>query len=394
MLKLSRLFDALAADPLLADVLAVADRPLVLVGGAVRDPLLGYQAGLDLDLVVEGDPASLARLLAAHLGGEATIHPRFLTAEVDLPARGRRIDLAAARSERYSAPGELPTVAPASLDVDLRRRDFTINAIGVRLGETGSAAVVDPVGGLSDVEAGQLRLIREDAFVEDPSRIVRGARYASRFGLRWDDVTAAAGRQAAPNLRVSSARVADELQRLLEADEAAGGLAQLRDMGVGWVLPVRHEHFAAIASALAEAEAPVLPVWALRLGLALPADALATVALPGWAVDIARDAQQGAALAAALEGQTRPSLIDATLSRAAPAAAVLARAAGSTTVSTWWNLWRDVRLKITGDDLITAGMTPGPQIGRSLAAARAEYLDGGVGATKAEHLAAALAVAR
>ncbi|MEK7767938.1 MAG: hypothetical protein AAB368_17035, partial [bacterium] len=150
-----------------------------LVGGLVRDLFLGVGA-VDLDLVVAGDGPAFARRLADVLGGEVEVYDRFLTATVtcpDLP----RLDVATARLETYERPGALPHVKPAGLAEDLKRRDLTINAMAVDLRPGRFGALVDPFGGAADVAAGLIRLLHARSLTDDPTRILRMARYASRF---------------------------------------------------------------------------------------------------------------------------------------------------------------------------------------------------------------------
>ena len=139
------------------------DCGVLLVGGPVRDLLLGRPLG-DVDLAVEPPPGK-ARPGAPQLAraidwGDATLraHPRFGTAQVEDGAR--RLDLATVRNERYDAPGLLPVVSPGTLETDLRRRDFTINAMAIPLNAAarrGGSALVDPTGGRADLDGGRLR---------------------------------------------------------------------------------------------------------------------------------------------------------------------------------------------------------------------------------------------
>src|SRR5262249_17592202 len=132
---------------------------VALVGGLVRDLLLDeVDERMDLDLVVEGEAATLPRELATTLGGETLEHAVFLTATVVLPD-GRRIDLASARRESYRTPGALPTVERSSLIEDLARRDFSVNALAVRLDRSGWGRLVDATGGLADLRARRLRVL-------------------------------------------------------------------------------------------------------------------------------------------------------------------------------------------------------------------------------------------
>ncbi len=237
----------------LAASLSVGAR-LYLVGGTVRDGLLGagYQ---DLDLVVEaeahpvrddlhrdgrGPPehsgvrgaAALGRALQRTLGGRLAVHGDFGTASLRLEG-GLVVDLAAARAEAYPTPGALPEVRAGRLVDDLARRDFSVNALAVRVHPT-PADLIDPFGGLADLEARRLRVLHPMSFVEDPTRLVRGARLAGRLGLRFDD-DALAKAQAAlrPEVlaNVSGQRLRGELELTLAEPRVAPALRQLAAIG-------------------------------------------------------------------------------------------------------------------------------------------------------------------
>ena len=366
-----------------------------MVGGAVRDALLGRPAGDELDLVVEGDAPALAQRLGRELGGRVISHPRFGTAAVELP-HGAHLDVVTARRETYARPGALPDVTPGTLADDLARRDFTINAMARRLSGAEAGALVDPHGGVADAADGIVRALRQDAFEEDPSRLVRAARYAARLGFLLDGATAAAAREAAPALELGSARVADELARLAEEPTAASALLLLGSLGVPWLSGPREgalaPRFAAIDDALARPGAPALPAWALRLGEALDPDALAAAALPGRARALGAEERAGDGLAARLEAARAPSEVDRLLRAAPAAAAVGALARGAEAVAAWWARDRDREPAVRGADLVAAGVPPGPAIGRALAEVRAALLDGRVGGPE-EQLAMALRVA-
>lgn len=167
------------------------------VGGFVRDLLLGRvlaQAAArvpDLDLVVEGDGIAFGRRLAEETGGHLVVHAAFGTASLEggtTPDGTRigRVDIATSRRERYAAPGALPDVSPAPIDEDLGRRDFSVNAMSVTLTPSAWGRLRDPWGGERDLAARRLRVLHPLAFVEDPTRVWRGARYAARLGFAPD----------------------------------------------------------------------------------------------------------------------------------------------------------------------------------------------------------------
>ncbi len=132
--------------------------------------------------MVEGDAIAVAKGLGRALDARVVAHERFRTAEVQLGG-GRHVDLVSARTETYAAPGALPTVAMGTLRDDLARRDFTINAMAVGLSGDHDGRFVDPHDGAADLEGRLVRALRDDAFDEDPSRVVRAARYAARLGF-------------------------------------------------------------------------------------------------------------------------------------------------------------------------------------------------------------------
>ncbi|HEV8435763.1 MAG TPA: hypothetical protein VGR95_20295 [Thermoanaerobaculia bacterium] len=156
-----------------------------LVGGPVRDMLLDRGA-FDIDLTLEQGSSTLARALAKRLNGRVKSFPQFLTYKVvadDLP----EIDIATARKERYRKPGALPTVSEGKLRDDLLRRDFTVNAIAFDLLE---ARLVDPSGGERDVRSRVIRILHDESFVDDPTRIFRAIRLAVRLGFTIEPGTA------------------------------------------------------------------------------------------------------------------------------------------------------------------------------------------------------------
>jgi tRNA nucleotidyltransferase (CCA-adding enzyme) len=381
-----------AAHPVARRIAPALEGEVSAVGGAVRDAMLGLPPGPEIDLVVEGDALALAGLLGRALGARVVSHPRFGTASIEVP-HGGRVDLVSARRETYAAPGSLPVVSPGTLADDLARRDFAVNAMALRLSGARSGELVDPHGGVADLEAGLVRLLRPNGFVEDPSRVVRAARYAARLAFALAPDTEAAGRDAAPVLDIGSARVASELRRLLEEPAAAGALALLGRLGVPWVTPDRHASLAALDAAASRSDAPDLPRWALRLGAGVEAGAVEAAALPGWARALAREVAAGAALAERLRSATAPSEVDALLRASPPATAVGALAAGAEAVARWWSGDRVREPAVRGADLVRAGVPPGPEIGRALAAVRAAVLDGRVGGAD-EQLAMALRLAR
>ncbi|MFA6030692.1 MAG: hypothetical protein WC969_12615 [Elusimicrobiota bacterium] len=206
--------------------------PLYVVGGCVRDWLLG-RSTQDIDLAVEGEAAPFARAALRLWGGSMEEFGRFGTVRVKLKD-GLRVDFARTRAESYSESAALPRVRPAGIEEDLGRRDFTVNAMALRLGVDG-AEPVDPHGGRRDLEARLLRVLHPASFEDDPTRLFRAARYAARFGLEVEAGTreligAAVERRRAELL--SRERVRAELLRLLEEKDPSPAFALLEDWGL------------------------------------------------------------------------------------------------------------------------------------------------------------------
>jgi len=336
-----------------------------LVGGAVRDLLLGRERA-DIDVAVEGEVAELAR----RLGGEVRVHERFDTASVRVD--GLEVDLAATRAETYSRPGALPEVRPASLAADLARRDFTVNAMAVPL--AGDPELVDPHRGLEDLQRAELRVLHPRSFEDDPTRAVRAARYAARYGFTLELTTAELiGR--ADLSTVTHDRSEAELRRLAAEPQARRALELVGEWGL---LELRPE---ALELAAAVGELTAAEPW---LQVATRADAVLAAAL-GRGVAEARQ------LASA--DPARPSQAVELARGRSGVELALARALGAEWLDRYVAEWRGVRLEIDGRDLIAEGVAPGPSLGRGLREALRAKLDGEVHG-RAEELRAAIAAAR
>lgn len=352
------------AHPELEAVRAAARQPVYLVGGAVRDLLLGRNRA-DVDLMVEGD----ATALAAALGGANSEHDRFGTVKVDV--EGHEVDIVGARTETYERPGALPVVAPAErIEEDLARRDFTINAMAIPL--QGEPRLIDPHGGRRDLEQGALRVLHDRSFVDDPTRAIRAARYASRFGFGLEPRTEELLR-GADLTTVSADRRRTELGRLATEENACAGFELLGEWGVIDLRPGGIELMQAVDSLLkaphwAEAVPRERALVAAALGPPGAEEVLASMwaPKPGEGVELAE--------------------------RRDPVELVLARAMGADWLDQYLTSWRRVGLEIDGDDLIAAGVEQGPAIGRGLRAARHKKLEGEISGRE-EELAAALAAA-
>jgi len=352
------------AHPELETVRAAARQPVYLVGGAVRDLLLGRERA-DVDLMVEGD----ATALAAALGGANSEHDRFGAVKVDV--EGHEVDIVGARTETYERPGALPTVTPATqIEEDLARRDFTINAMAIPL--QGESRLLDPHGGRGDLEQGLLRVLHDRSFIDDPTRAIRAARYASRFGFELEPKTEELLR-GTDLTTVSADRRRTELERLAAEENAWAGFELLGEWGVIDLRPGGIELMRAVDALLGTSHwAELVPreraLAAAALGPPGAEEVLASMwaPKPGEGVELAE--------------------------RRDPVELILARAMGADWLDQYLTSWRAIGLEIDGDDLIAAGVEQGPAVGRGLRAARHRKLEGEI-AGRDEELATALAAA-
>jgi len=243
MRNLSDLFEKSLDAPRLNWIRRVADEsaalgfPVYIVGGFVRDLLLRRKVK-DFDIVVEGDAITLGKALAKEFGGKLTIHPKFGTASWSLPEEltsgtgiNDTLDLISARSEIYTHPGALPTVKRSMITEDLRRRDFTVNAMAIRLDGNRFGELLDPFGGRTDLGRGSIRVLHPRSFVDDPTRMLRAVRYEGRHGFRIDSETLALVPEARPLVNnVSAQRIRHELDLILEEPNATSILARLAEL--------------------------------------------------------------------------------------------------------------------------------------------------------------------
>jgi tRNA nucleotidyltransferase (CCA-adding enzyme) len=376
-----------------------------LVGGAVRDLYLTGEIR-DLDLLVAGDAAALAPHLAQRLEARLEGHPEFLTAGV-VDGEGVRLDLASARKEEYPEPAALPVVSPGSVKEDLARRDFTVNALAVGLDTDRRFRLLDPFGGLRDLEERLLRVLHERSFRDDPTRILRGLRLEHRLGFAFEPGTEALVHQAMAQRyfgRLSGTRLWRELEFLLEEPGTAGRrFERLAEIGVLEELHPRLELTDELGTLLARiddhlgrqaGEKKVTP-GVVRLYLLALARPLARSERRELAARLqlgSADRQLTAegpervrrALQALAQGEVKPHEVDAHLQPLAGEEIQLLEALGEAVVKGWVGRWRSelsrLRLTIGGNDLLARGAAPGPHIGRALQETREARLDGAIDA--------------
>ncbi|MEE4274808.1 MAG: CBS domain-containing protein [Thermoleophilia bacterium] len=403
----------LGLDELFAHVQALAGdvRGVYLVGGAVRDLLLGERS-FDIDLAVEGDGIAFAEALAARLHGHVRAHRKFGTAVVVTSRRAPHVDVASTRSESYEYPAALPKVEHAGIRSDLARRDFTINAMAVALQPDLFGALLDPFGGLSDLQAERIVVLHNLSFIEDPTRILRALRYETRYGLRMDEHTlglarACAGMDLIGDL--SSARLRDELVVLLDEEKIEFALERLEDLGLEEAVHARFRAGARERALVRRGDEVVrrhhlereIPRWRLRLLLLLLE--LEPEEIAAWARRMRvrrRDAdvlERGHLVARRVVRRLASGPGEAELAellRHEPLeAAVLAIVLGESVaapsrVGHYLDVTRHVRLEIGGEDLLALGLSRGPRVGEVLASVLRLKVNGTV-AGRDEELAAA-----
>lgn len=201
-----------------------------LVGGVVRDLLLGY-SNFDLDLVVEGDAVKLAQQVAETSQAKLLAHHRFGTAK--LRYEDFTLDLATARKETYARPGALPTVTPGTLEDDLIRRDFSINAMAISMAANDYGELVDPYQGKNDLEHCLIRILHPGSFSDDATRILRAVRYEQRLGFELETQTARLLKRDIPMLdTISGDRIRHELELIFKEKQPELAIKRLGELGV------------------------------------------------------------------------------------------------------------------------------------------------------------------
>jgi tRNA nucleotidyltransferase (CCA-adding enzyme) len=358
-----------------------------------------------VDIAVEGDARSAARAVADRLGSGASEYERFGTATVETD--DGTYNFAGTRKESYDAPGELPRASPASLADDLRRRDFSINAMALGLTGDDLGHLYDPFSGLADMEAGSIRVLHERSFLDDPTRLLRAVRYAARLGFGLDQETERLAREAVAAdalSTVSGNRIGTELEALLEEAETPARIELLRDLEIHSALhpeldpdpevvasavlgarAIAARRAVAGFAALVESDPEALDLWLSDLGLTAEKRDAAS-----------RAARVGPRIAMALRGRDHsPSELRELLGREPLEALALALAlrAPQEAVRRWITELRGVGLEISGADLLAAGVPEGPAIGRALEETLRRKLDGLVSGRE-EELETALLLAR
>ncbi len=367
------------------------EQRVYLVGGVVRDLLLG-QPNFDLDVVVEGDALKLAQRLVESTQARLVAHPRFGTAK--LKCQDFTLDLATARKETYARPGALPTVSPGSLEDDLFRRDFSINAMAVSLTADHYGELIDPHQGKSDLDRRLIRILHPQSFIDDATRILRAVRYEQRLGFKLEEQTAELLKRDIPMLdTISGDRIRHELELIFEEKQpelVVERLGELRVLsrinpslkGNGWIA----EKFEAARRLRKPSQLPLL--YYCLLVYPLSADEieqlLARLNTSGQLSRAARDTIRLKTNLHVLEKPAiKPSEIYYLLREYEPLAIETnAIACDSPTIQDRLQLFltklRYVRTSLGGGDLKRLGIPAGPEMGRLLQMLHKAKLDGEV----------------
>ncbi|WP_413430226.1 CCA tRNA nucleotidyltransferase [Synechococcus sp. Cu2B8-bc1011] len=383
---------------------------LALVGGAVRDALLHDQHRdpwrdlPDLDLVLEGSASELAAALQRHYGDQRVkdvrVHTAYGTAELSFD--GVLLDLAGARQEQYPAPGENPVVKSGSLERDLERRDFTVNAMALELSLSGDREpwLLDPHGGQSHLARRELVFLHASSVADDPTRVIRAARYGARLGFvlapcaldqlrttlkRWPW----AWRHGQSTEHVPPAlgtRLRMELELLFENEPWLKAFGLLQEWGalvlldpllasnaqlirrLRWAARLRIPLLLALVAASAD---PVSLALRLQIPLGQQRWLEESISLKHWV--------HSEVLLQAWVGWSAAQWTEALETRAWSAEAVVLTVAMGVPcwrpMLRWWGRWRNVASPLSAKDLIASGILPGPELGLVLRQERLKVLE-------------------
>ena len=369
-----------------------------LVGGAVRDIMLG-RVPRELDVVITGDARQFAEALAQRLGSaaggsgqrcEVTHHERFGTAVVRWDSGA--IDIATRRTETYPFPGALPEATPGTPEEDLARRDFTVNAIAVALAGEHAGRVRAAAGALEDLGSGRLRVLHDASFLEDPTRILRLVRYATRLDFRVEPHTAslvATALDAGALNTVTPSRLGAELRLAFAEPDPVAPLAELDRLGVfaAWESGISFdEHIVRTAFEILpeDGSRQLLLAGSLVLELCARLDEEETEpTMRGFLHDLELPAREsdrafGVAVGASFaidhidDADTTEDLLELVIGTPVESLALAAAVRdledgpssyGRRLIDEWLTQRRHISLQVTGDDLVAAGVPEGPEVG-------------------------------
>lgn len=357
-----------------------------------------------MDVVVEGDAVALARAAVEPGEPSPVVHAGFGTAT--LVAGATRLDLVTARAESYGRPGALPAVQAGGIEQDLARRDFSINTMALVLNGERRGDVLDPHGGRGDLEHGLLRVLHEQSFIDDATRMLRGVRYEQRFGFAFEPRTLSLLEKDLACLdTISGDRVRHELERTFEEAEPEQALQRLDALGLLSALHPGLRFGPEKARALAGARHEPLSVaqlqgvcWCLfgwgmdaatleslrvrfSLKRSVVSDIADALAVAGLELQLDRPDLGPSGVFDLLHGRSHVALLTAGL--------LFSRPAARRNIALYLSRLRHVRPLLVGEDLRQLGYSDGPGMGEALSALRAARLNGEV-ASRADEVKLAL----
>jgi tRNA nucleotidyltransferase (CCA-adding enzyme) len=359
-----------------------------LVGGLVRDLLLGQPVN-DFDVVVEGDAIKFGNSLVGEFGGKLTSHPKFHTAVWHLPHVWNQvpdfIDLITARRETYISSGALPSVTPSTIEDDLRRRDFTINAMAIQID---GSELLDPLHGRQDLEKKLIRVLHPNSFIDDPTRIFRALRYEGRYSFRLDPVTKALINDDSifVIMKLSGERIRNELDLIFEEENSAQIILRAGELGLFNAihpnLPMFNPEYTNFLN-----EDPILDISMNRVSMGymfwfmdlLEEEILSIAERLAFSSDLTHSVWAVSQLKRSLPflSGAKPSEWTLALEKLPlHSIYVVYLVSGEKALLDYLSVWRHMRPQTTGDDLKAHGLIPGPRFGEILTVLRAAWLDG------------------
>ncbi|HJR80791.1 MAG TPA: CCA tRNA nucleotidyltransferase [Anaerolineales bacterium] len=396
LLKRSLGEDRLRLLQLVVDEATERGSPLFIVGGSVRDLVLGRPLN-DFDLTVEGDAIALARSLSKKHGGVVTAHTKFGTAKWFLPKNlvpdtesHDALDLISARSETYKHPAALPTVASGTIEDDLRRRDFTINAMAIRLDGSHFGELRDDLNGIDDLQKGIVRVLHPRSFIDDPTRMYRAVRYEVRYGFHIAEETLALIPEACALVeKLSPQRIRHELDLILDEPNAIAMLKRLDELDLLTCIHPALGNFSQSNLATLKSDDAVLQnrnsrwlLWLMRLTDQEIEFINERLHFKSDLLKMLRSASVLETNLPALIGLKPSQVVELLEGYSIKALEVFSRALYDQQqkdilnryLSEWWG----VKPKTTGHDLKKLDVPPGPKYNEILRRLRAAWLDGEV----------------
>jgi len=367
--------------------------PCYLVGGVVRDLLLNLPThDSDIDFVFEGDAIKFGETLVKKYGGKLTHHYKFHTAIWHLPEsfdlRLSTLDLITARKESYEHAGALPTVTPSTIEDDLHRRDFPINAMAIRMDGTHFGELLDVLNGEADLEKKVIRVLHNKSFLNDPTRIFRAIRYETRYSFNLEPATLNLINPESLSVlsKLSGERIRNELDLILDEEKASEIILRVAKLGL----------LNCIHKSIPEFKEDYSDFLDMDSRLDIPADRR-TMGYMLWFMDLSEEeifsianrldfsneltlaVWSAAQLKWSLQhlAESKPSVWTYALEKL-PLLSIYAvyLISRENSLLSYISIWRHVKSQTTGDDLKSRGLTPGPRYKEILSALRTAWLDG------------------